>query len=227
MQMLQSFMAQQQGLPSMPLGAPYPGAPFPGAPFPGAPYGAPAAQDPSFTVSVENMKFQYQLTEDDLMKVFTRYGSVKQIQVDEASSSATVSFYNLTEAQAAMSDLNGKVLNGLDGTLLLNWVNKPSSLPPPYPGMPFPGWGMPPPWMTPGAAGAPPAPGAPQAAAAALPAPGGAGAGDDGRAAHVKGVRKYTCRFLLGIENDKEFQVARRIIGAKGANMKRIVRQTE
>lgn len=43
----------------------------------------------------------------------------------------------------------------------------------------------------------------------------------------MKGVRKYTCRFIIGIENDKEFQVARRVIGAKGANMKRIVRQTE
>jgi hypothetical protein len=43
----------------------------------------------------------------------------------------------------------------------------------------------------------------------------------------VKGVRKYTCRFIIGIENDKDFQVARRVIGAKGANMKRIVRQTE
>merc|ERR1719215_2407540 len=45
--------------------------------------------------------------------------------------------------------------------------------------------------------------------------------------AHMKGVRKYTCRFLIGIENDKEFQVVRRIIGSKGTNMKRIVRQTE
>jgi hypothetical protein len=36
-------------------------------------------------------------------------------------------------------------------------------------------------------------------------------------------VRKHTCRFDIGIENDKEFQVARRIIGQKGANMKKIV----
>lgn len=43
----------------------------------------------------------------------------------------------------------------------------------------------------------------------------------------TKGVRKYTCRFVIGIENDKEFQVARRVIGAKGANMKRIVQKTE
>merc|ERR1719456_1361205 len=59
----------------------------------------------------------------------------------------------------------------------------------------------------------------------ASPAKGGEG---DGRyPVHVKGARKYTCRFLIGIENDKEFQVVRRIIGAKGTNMKRIVRQTE
>jgi len=34
---------------------------------------------------------------------------------------------------------------------------------------------------------------------------------------------KYTCRFDIQIENDKEFQVARRLIGAKGCNMKRII----
>merc|ERR1719498_2022451 len=53
----------------------------------------------------------------------------------------------------------------------------------------------------------------------------------DGKApAHMKGVRKYTCRFLIGIDNDQgpqAFQVVRRIIGAKGANMKRIVKLTE
>jgi hypothetical protein len=34
---------------------------------------------------------------------------------------------------------------------------------------------------------------------------------------------KYTCRFDIQIDNDKEFQVARRLIGAKGCNMKRII----
>merc|ERR1719162_1317070 len=42
-----------------------------------------------------------------------------------------------------------------------------------------------------------------------------------------KGTRKYTCRFLIGIDNDKEFQVARRLIGSKGSNMKKIVQQTD
>ena len=36
------------------------------------------------------------------------------------------------------------------------------------------------------------------------------------------GVRKYTCRFDIGIENDKEFQVARKIIGQKVNNAKRL-----
>jgi hypothetical protein len=34
---------------------------------------------------------------------------------------------------------------------------------------------------------------------------------------------KYTCRFEIQIENDKDFQVARRLIGIKGCNMKRII----
>jgi len=34
---------------------------------------------------------------------------------------------------------------------------------------------------------------------------------------------KYTCRFEIQIENDKDFQVSRRLIGAKGCNMKRII----
>ena len=34
---------------------------------------------------------------------------------------------------------------------------------------------------------------------------------------------KFTCRFEIQIENDKEFQVARRLIGTKGRNMKKIL----
>jgi len=39
-------------------------------------------------------------------------------------------------------------------------------------------------------------------------------------------VRKFTCRFDVGITNEKTFQVARRIIGSKGANMKKIFKET-
>lgn len=34
---------------------------------------------------------------------------------------------------------------------------------------------------------------------------------------------KYTCRYEIQIENEKEFQVARKIIGSKGFNMKKII----
>ena len=36
---------------------------------------------------------------------------------------------------------------------------------------------------------------------------------------------KYTCRYEIQIDNEKEFQVARRVIGSKGANMKRIIEE--
>eukprot|EP00931_Biecheleriopsis_adriatica_P076170 TRINITY_DN49905_c0_g1_i1.p1 TRINITY_DN49905_c0_g1~~TRINITY_DN49905_c0_g1_i1.p1 ORF type:complete len:481 (-),score=103.85 TRINITY_DN49905_c0_g1_i1:45-1487(-) len=229
---MQMFQYLQQGLSQQnPLaGAGLPGVPpmFPGLP-PANPYAASGIPpEPAISVSVEGMKFQYQLTEDDLHKVFGRYGAVSKIRVDEAGASAVIVFSNFPDAQAAMNDLNGKVLNGLDGTLRINWLTPTTapSLPPPYAGMGmpgFPGWGFPPvappqPW--PGASG--PCASAQPPATPAVPV---ATAAD--KSPSSKSQRKYTCRFIIGIENDKDFQVARRIIGAKGANMKRIVRQTD
>ena len=34
---------------------------------------------------------------------------------------------------------------------------------------------------------------------------------------------KFTCRYEIQIDNDKDFQVARKLIGAKGGNMKQII----
>ena len=38
-----------------------------------------------------------------------------------------------------------------------------------------------------------------------------------------KGNIKYICKFYLQIEGDKDFQVIKRVIGAKGCNLKRII----
>jgi len=38
---------------------------------------------------------------------------------------------------------------------------------------------------------------------------------------------KFTCKYEIQIDNDKEFQVARRIIGSKGYNMKRIIQSCQ
>lgn len=128
-------------------------------------------------------------------------------------------------AQAAINDLDGKVLNGLDGTLRISWVSGNSSaspysaMPPPFSGLGgFPQASGTSPWPQGGGVAPMMPPRAPDTSAVV---PG------EARTMHVKGARKYTCRFLIGIENDKEFQVARRLIGSKGSNMKRIVRQTE
>lgn len=36
---------------------------------------------------------------------------------------------------------------------------------------------------------------------------------------------KFTCRYEIQIQNDKEFQVARKLIGSKGSNMKKIIEE--
>merc|ERR1719281_1095204 len=120
--------------------------------------------DPAIRVSVEGVKFQYQLTEDDLHKVFSRYGGVKRIQVENAGGSAVITFRDYNEAAGAMQDLNGKVLNGLDGTLKISWHqqpgdhgnansnmngkgngtgNDPFGAFPQFPSSPYTGWGFP------------------------------------------------------------------------------------
>jgi hypothetical protein len=40
-----------------------------------------------------------------------------------------------------------------------------------------------------------------------------------------KNYGKYTCKYEILIPNDKDFQVARRLIGSKGCNMKRILNE--
>lgn len=224
-QMLQYL---QQGLPPQALGNASGGLGMPPTLFPGmpAPYAASVPMEPSLAVSVEGMKFQYQLTEDDLHKVFSRYGPVRSIRVDEAAAGAVITFVNLQDAQGAMTDLNGKVLNGLEGTLRLQWTGAGPSMVPPYPSMLFSNWAC-----SAEGGGSPDWPAStPQAPLGGVAQ--GAGGGNANpkavdRLPHTRGDRKYTCRFLIGIENDKEFQVARRIIGAKGANMKRIVKETD
>lgn len=134
------------------------------------------------TVCVEGIGFSYQLTNDDLFKVFSRYGSVTHVEVIlPEGNSATVFFTAYEDASRAIAALDGKVLGGCQGQLRVSWGNLPTLTP----GMHF---------------------------ESRMP-------GDP--------MRKFTCRFEIGIENDKDFQVARRIIGQKGINMKEIVARTD
>mmetsp|Transcript_8706 Transcript_8706/g.15686 ORF Transcript_8706/g.15686 Transcript_8706/m.15686 type:complete len:497 (+) Transcript_8706:90-1580(+) len=261
-QTLQSFQAyfqafqhylQQSSMPGPPAGVSHLAMP----PAPVLPPQGYAPQNATVSVSVQGMRFQYQLTEEDLQKVFSRYGKVVKILVDESGGAAQITFSSYHEAQTVISDLDGKALNGLSGTLRIQWVQDNSSLVSAcspltssttaacgsLPGAVTPqaatysGW-MPPQSTTAGLSTswgttsilAPPVL---DSAAQEPSQPAGTDALNDDSVLSAlggsagKGVRKYTCRFIIGIENDQEFQVARRIIGAKGSNMKKIVRTTD
>jgi hypothetical protein len=126
-------------------------------------------------VCVEGVPFQYQLTEDDLMKVFSRYGVVSNITVMDEGGSAVVQYSLPADAAKAQSCLDGKVLNGVQGALRVTL----------FPSVP----------------------------AARMIAP----------QAVPTYQRKYTCRFEIPPDIERDFSVAKRIIGQKGVNMKKIV----
>jgi hypothetical protein len=136
------------------------------------PSAVPSSAGPSVLVFLDGLEFDYQLTEEDISKVFSRFGTVVNVSISGDGSNAIVTLGSTLEAIAAVSDLNGKALSGFQGGCLrvvaYGWSNSGACVPL---------------------------------------------------------IRKYTCRFDIQIENDKEFHVARRIIGQKGCNMKRIVKQ--
>eukprot|EP00927_Polykrikos_kofoidii_P071190 TRINITY_DN67497_c0_g1_i1.p1 TRINITY_DN67497_c0_g1~~TRINITY_DN67497_c0_g1_i1.p1 ORF type:complete len:639 (-),score=107.93 TRINITY_DN67497_c0_g1_i1:105-2021(-) len=208
------------------------------------------------SMSVEGMRYQYQLSDDDLQKVFSRYGTVLRIHVDPTAMIAHIIYEHFASAQAAVQDLNGKVLKGLDGKLkiahvpqaaprvpsmppLLGLGNSVSAAPTPSP-WPLSAFPLVQPAPTQFSAPTPIAPaereevvrvGTNVAQHMTVPVASstscGAVTSDAKPPPHVKGVRKYTCRFLIGIESDKEFHVVRRIIGQNGQKMKRIFSQTD
>ncbi len=130
-------------------------------------------------VCVEGVPFQYQLTEDDLTKVFSRYGSVSNITILDEGGAAVVQFTSPADAARATSSLDGKVLNGVHGALRVTiFPSVPSNRPT---------------------------------------------SSNPNRSLVASSGRKYTCRFEIPGDMDREFGIAKRIIGQKGANMKRIV----
>lgn len=164
----------------------------------------PPWQAPVLNVRVEGLKFEYQLTDDDVRKVFSRYGEVTTVNVDREGTSATVQFDQPHHAMAAQHDLDRKQLAGMQGAYLrVDYPNSmvdanpfaqaaaqamasaaqfPSSPPmlnsvPGYPSMPGNLQG---------------APGSPTSA--------------QGR------PKKYTCKLEVGIENEGEFRVGSRVI---------------
>lgn len=194
--MWQMQMASQQQNPAMMM-PPWPNPMMPQMPM----------ASPILNVRVEGLKFEYQLTEDDVRKVFTRYGEVFHVTVDREGTAATVQFTQPHHAIAAQHDLDRKQLAGMSGAYLR--VDFPPSPPvnpmmdpaiaqmalassaqnqfaAPMGGMPGGGYGM----GQPGMQGAP-----------MSPSRGGGGES-----------KKYTCKLEVGVENEGEFRVGSRVI---------------
>lgn len=151
---------------------------------------------PVLNVRVDGLTFEYQLTEDDVRKVFSRYGEVYHVTVDKEGTTAQVQLGQYHQALAAQHDLDKKQLAGMSGAFLrVEFAAQP------YDPMlaqmaavaaqnPFAAPMLP--------AGLPGYPSPPmQVPAAANP---------------IGRPKKYTCKLEVGIENEGEFRVGSRVI---------------
>merc|ERR1719210_956691 len=152
---------------------------------------------PILNVRVDGLTFEYQLTEDDVRKVFSRYGEVFHVNVDKEGTVAQVQLGQWNQAVAAQHDLDKKQLAGMSGAFLrVEFASQP------YDPMlaqvmaaaqnPFPA----PPMLPAGMPGYPVVP----------PVQGTGAAQTSGR------PKKYTCKLEVGIGNEAEFRVGSRVI---------------
>jgi len=157
------------------------------------PWGPPSMPmaSPMLNVRVDGLTFEYQLTEDDVRKVFSRYGDVFNVAVDKEGTTAQVQLGQYHQAVAAQHDLDKKQLAGMSGAFLR--VEFAPQYDPVLAQMAAqtPCFGPP---MLPSVPGYPAAPAA-QAGAQAAGRP-----------------KKHTCKLEVGIENEGEFRVGSRVI---------------
>lgn len=145
---------------------------------------------PTLNVRVDGLTFEYQLTEDDVRKVFSRYGEVVHVSVDREGATAQVQFEHPHQAMAAQHDLDKKELAGMSGAFLRVEFGTPP-YDPAFAQMAQNPYMQP---MLPAMGGYPPM--APTLA----------------RSDDASRPRKYTCKLEIGIENEGEFRVGSRVI---------------
>ena len=79
---------------------------------------------PKVRVAVDGVGYSYHLTEDDLSKVFSRYGQVTQIELNPNGDGATIQYMNMNDAVQAVNDLDNKILTGTQGSLRVSWAEE-------------------------------------------------------------------------------------------------------
>eukprot|EP00931_Biecheleriopsis_adriatica_P077498 TRINITY_DN5104_c0_g1_i1.p1 TRINITY_DN5104_c0_g1~~TRINITY_DN5104_c0_g1_i1.p1 ORF type:complete len:398 (-),score=99.14 TRINITY_DN5104_c0_g1_i1:39-1121(-) len=170
----------------------------PPMPMPGMPmWPPPPAVSPWLNVRVDGLKFDYQLTEDDVRKVFARYGTVVSVKMDREGTNSQVQFAQPHEAMAAQHDLDRKQLAGMQGAFLTVEfaAGGYGGVPPPFdPNLVQ--MASQNPFMNPMMGAYPMAP-----PPSAMPSSPGGGQ-----------PKKYTCKLEVGIENEGEFRVGSKVI---------------
>jgi hypothetical protein len=171
---------------------------------------------PPLRVCVEGIPFTYQLTEEDLLTVFRRFGQVTHVSVHPNGNTGAVQFLHWPPAMQALS-LHKKELQGLTGSHLLVEVMAPGDVNAFYVAA-----GISPPAVSPMVAALSQGQGEPQPPALArgrteprnpgangarppAPAPRAVVAFDDPAMAPGDGAnpaRKFTCRFEVGPRHD-------------------------
>jgi len=151
---------------------------------------------PMLNVRVDGLKFEYQLTEDDVRKVFSRYGGVSSVTVDRDGTKATVTFEQAHQAMAAQHDLDKKQLAGMSGAFL-----RVEHAVPTYDPSFMMAAAASNPWVAPTLPTLAGYPMPPLGVSQAMPT---TPSGDR--------PKKYTCKLEVGIENEGEFRVGSRVI---------------
>lgn len=165
----------------------------------------PPWQAPVLNVRVEGLKFEYQLTDDDVRKVFSRYGEVFHVSVDKEGTSATVQFDQPHHAMSAQHDLDRKQLAGMQGAYLR--VDYPGAM---LDNNPFAQAAQ---MAAASAAQSYPAPNPMLNQVPGYPSMPGSMQGVPGSPSSAAGrAKKYTCKLEVGIENEGEFRVGSRVI---------------
>ncbi len=175
---------------------------------------------PCLRIEVDTISDQQtlELEADDVQKLFASFGPVESVIVSPThKNSATVVFKDIISAYFAQQSLHLHHLPAYQARLSVKWniVEDPRLVLTSDPSISRGHLGL-------GSAfNSQPVS---ESEYAAEPAIGTANNYKDRNGNPANGsTSKYTCRFEIQIENDKEFQVARRLIGAKGCHMKKIL----
>lgn len=78
---------------------------------------------PVLSVSVDGMRFPFRLLQDDIFRVFSRYGIVRSVHVKPEGNAAEVTFQDFASAWAAAVDLDRKSLPELEATLCVQMAD--------------------------------------------------------------------------------------------------------